>query len=397
MRDGDIAAGCRDQQYGQMEPKETAMRMRVAICGGGVIGACTAYYLSRREVDVTVIEAAGVANAASGKAGGFLAYDWCAGSSLDALARRSFTLHAQLPGEVGHEIDGDWDYRRMDAYGGFILPYEDAPRQSRQRLPWLSERVVISSHLGTPDTTAIVHPGKFTMAMMRAAEKHGTRVVSARITGLMSGADGSTIRGVEIEGGFIEADAVLIAMGPWSILAAQWLKLPKVWAEKSNSLIYDTGDAVPAEALFLEYTTEARQTVTVEVFPRVGQTYVTAFGSSSPLPVNPADVSPEPELLEQIKQVAAMVSPVLDPSRIVAHQACYRPIVQDGLPLIGKIPQTENACVATGHNVWGILNAPATGEAMADLIVDGAARNLDLTAFEPIRLPPLDPASLRIA
>ena len=373
------------------------MPMRVAICGGGVIGACTAYYLSRREVDVTVIEVAGVANAASGKAGGFLAYDWCAGSPLDALARRSFTLHAQLPGDVGRDLDNVWDYRRMDAYGGFILPYENAPRYNHPRLPWLSERVVISSRLSTPETTAIVHPGKFTTAMMRAAEKHGTRVVSARITGLMPGGDGSTIRGVEIEGGFIEADAVLVAMGPWSILAAQWLKLPRVWGEKSNSLIYDTGDAVPAEALFLEYTTEARQTVTVEVFPRVGQTYVTAFGSNSALPMNPADVSPEPALLDQIQQVATKVSPIFDTSRIIAHQACYRPIVQDGLPLIGKIPQTENAYVATGHNVWGILNAPATGEAMADLIVDGAARNLDLTAFDPIRLPPLDPGSLRTA
>ena len=31
--------------------------MRVVICGGGVIGACTAYFLSRRGIDVTVVEA----------------------------------------------------------------------------------------------------------------------------------------------------------------------------------------------------------------------------------------------------------------------------------------------------------------------------------------------------
>ena len=30
--------------------------MRVLICGGGVIGAATAYFLSRRNIDVTVIE-----------------------------------------------------------------------------------------------------------------------------------------------------------------------------------------------------------------------------------------------------------------------------------------------------------------------------------------------------
>jgi glycine/D-amino acid oxidase-like deaminating enzyme len=44
--------------------------------------------------------------------------------------------------------------------------------------------------------------------------------------------------------------------------------------------------------------------------------------------------------------------------------------------------------------VWGILNAPATGEAMAELIVDGRARNIDLSPFDPRRLPPLDRAGL---
>ena len=48
-----------------------------------------------------------------------------------------------------------------------------------------------------------------------------------------------------------------------------------------------------------------------------------------------------------------------------------------------------------GHSVWGILNAPATGEAMAQLIVDGAAHAVDLAPFDPGRLPRLDPARLR--
>ena len=156
-------------------------------------------------------------------------------------------------------------------------------------------------------------------------------------------------------------------------------------------------DEVPAEALFLEYTTQARRTVTVEVFPRPrGRTYVTAFGSTAPLPVNPADVHPEPGVLDQIQDVALRVSPLLQPSRIVARQACYRPIAQDGLPLIGRLAPMANVYVATGHNVWGILNAPATGEAVAELIAEGASDSTDLTAFDPVRLPALDPASLRI-
>ncbi len=50
--------------------------------------------------------------------------------------------------------------------------------------------------------------------------------------------------------------------------------------------------------------------------------------------------------------------------------------------------------MATGHSVWGMLNAPATGEAMAELIQDGAARQVDLAPFAPGRLEMLDPSLL---
>src|SRR5712671_5605808 len=109
--------------------------MRVVICGGGVIGACTAYVLSRRGIDVIVVERTEVAAAASGKAGGFLALDWCAGTPLDALARRSFGLHAALP----NEIAGDWGYRRTTAYSGFVAPARDARRRVAAELEWLSD------------------------------------------------------------------------------------------------------------------------------------------------------------------------------------------------------------------------------------------------------------------
>jgi glycine/D-amino acid oxidase-like deaminating enzyme len=86
---------------------------------------------------------------------------------------------------------------------------------------------------------------------------------------------------------------------------------------------------------------------------------------------------------------------VLAEAKVLARQACYRPVTQDGVPLIGAIPGIEGAYVATGHSVWGILNAPATGEAMAELIAEGVAHTVDLAPFDPARLPPLDPKRLR--
>jgi glycine/D-amino acid oxidase-like deaminating enzyme len=223
--------------------------MRVVVCGGGVIAACTAYFLSRRGIDVIVVERTEVAAAASGKAGGFLALDWCAGSPLDALARRSFRLHDALP----HEIAGDWGYRRMTAYSGFVVSERDARRHVPAELDWLSDGVIITSRLGTTETTAIVHPRAFTTAMMSAAQGHGAELRRGRITGIVRRADGSTVRGVEVDGDVIEADAVVVAMGPWSLMAAGWMALPAVFGQRSPSLVYDTGMDVPADALFLDY------------------------------------------------------------------------------------------------------------------------------------------------
>jgi glycine/D-amino acid oxidase-like deaminating enzyme len=130
------------------------------------------------------------------------------------------------------------------------------------------------------------------------------------------------------------------------------------------------------------------------VFPRAdGTTYACGISSESPVPADPADVTPDPGALERLQAMCERLSPALAASKIVARQACYRPVTQDGLPLIGRVPGVENAYVATGHSVWGILNAPATGEAMAELILDGAAKSIDLSPFDPGRLRALNPLS----
>ncbi|WP_027551269.1 FAD-binding oxidoreductase [Bradyrhizobium sp. Cp5.3] len=364
--------------------------MRVVICGGGVIGGCTAYFLRRRGIDVTVVERTEVAAAASGKAGGFLALDWCAGTSLDALARRSFALHARL----ADEIAGDWGYRRMSAYSGFVVSDADARRDTPAALGWLSNGIVIAHRLATTETTAIVHPRKFTSAMMNAALAQGAEFHTGRVTGVMRDASG-TARGVEIDGRTLEADAVVIAMGPWSLLAAQWMSLPAVYGQRSPSIVYDTGTDVPADALFLE-SEENGDAVSIEVFPRAdGSTHITAFSDVAPLPLDPAAVTPDQDAIDRLQAISERISPAFRADRIIARQACFRPVTQDGLPLIGKVPQSEGLYVATGHNVWGILNAPATGEALAQLIAEGAAGDIDLSPFDPSRMRPLDPSLLR--
>ncbi len=356
--------------------------MHVLICGGGAIGASIAYFLARRGVRSTVIERSAVACAASGKSGGFLALDWCDGTPLEALARRSFALHAQL----ADEVDKDWGYRRMTTYAGLAAARAGRASGSNFHLNWIADGVQLAQRLGGTQTTAQVHPGHFTRALMEAAQPHAALRIGT-ITGLAR--ESGRVFGVEVDGEAVAGDAVVIAMGPWSMLAATWLPLPAVFGLKGHSLVFDTGTDVPADALFLDYREETGAVHSPEVFPRAdGTTYVCAISSQSPVPLDPATVVPDEGAIERLEVMCARLSPVLAQSPILARQACFRPVARDGLPLIGRVPGVANAYVATGHSVWGILNAPATGEAMAELILDGAARTVDLAPFDPARLPP---------
>jgi glycine/D-amino acid oxidase-like deaminating enzyme len=129
-----------------------------------------------------------------------------------------------------------------------------------------------------------------------------------------------------------------------------------------------------------------------EVFPRAdGTTYVCGISSESFLPIDPGLVAPDDGAIDRLKALCDRMSPILAKAPVLASQACLRPLTADGLPLIGAVPGARGAYVATGHSVWGILNAPATGEAMAELILDGAARLTDLSPFDPGRLPAFDP------
>ena len=358
----------------------TSRTKRIVICGGGAIGAAIAYFLARRGAEAIVIERHAIAGAASGKSGGFLALDWCRGTSLDRLARRSFRLHAELADTLGNP----WGYRTLATYGGYAT--ESGATTGRGTRPWLSAGVTITGQLGSPQTTALVEPRGFTEGLMRAAELHGATQRSGTVTGLRRGSNGA-VDGVTLDGGeVVEGDAVVIAMGPWSMLATRWLPLPPVFGYKGHSLIFETGDAIPAEALFLEYQEARGEILAPEIFPRAdGTVWACAISSASPLPIDPAAVMPDEGAHARLESLCRTISPVLASAPILARQACFRPITEDGLPLIGPVPDVDGAYVATGHNVWGMLNAPATGEAMAELILDGATSHVDLAPFSVAR------------
>ena len=343
------------------------------------MGAAIAYFLARRGVAVTVVERTGVACAASGKSGGFLALDWCDGSPLGPLARASFALHDQLARELG----ADYGYRRVDTFMLAARERGGVGGGHRVAAPaWLDGAGVVTAEIGSTSTTAQLHPARFTTALLDAARAR----LRVGIVEDVVQRDGVAC-GVRVNGEALEADAVVLAMGPWTSRAVPGLRLPEVQGLKGYSVTL-AGATVPAHALFVDYRTADGRALEPEIFPRPdGDVYVCGMADPAPLPDSADAVEVSEAACDVLARAAGRVSTALATARITRRQACYRPVTGDGLPLIGRVPGLSGAYVATGHGPWGMLNAPATGLALAELVTDGVASLLDLRAFDPGRLP----------
>jgi glycine/D-amino acid oxidase-like deaminating enzyme len=206
------------------------------------VGAAVAYFLAERGVAVTVVERTGVACAASGKSGGFLALDWCDNSPLGPLARASFALHADLARELG----ADYGYRRMDTF--MLAAREGATVRGSHRMPapswptpsWMDGSAIVAGALGSTETTAQVHPARFTEALLDAARAKGA-ILRRGVVEEVVVRDG-VARGVQVSGEELAADAVVLALGPWTSRAARGLRLPAVRGLKGYSVTLAAGN-----------------------------------------------------------------------------------------------------------------------------------------------------------
>jgi glycine/D-amino acid oxidase-like deaminating enzyme len=357
---------------------------RIVVCGAGAVGASVAYFLTRRGAAPLIVDRARPAAAASGKAAGFLALDWNAGNPLDELARASFALHRELAAELGAENLG---YRPMNALMTAAADEGDLERYRGLPNPeWLDGNCVAHQVIGDHATTAQVHPRRFTEGLVDAAVAGGAELLTGVVDGVAFDGPQGAVSAVSVEGVVHEADAVVLALGPWTSQAARWLALPQVFASTGASIVL-RADA-PDQAVFSELMTRERGRTQIEIYPRGdGTVYVNGYSENAPLPDDPDAVAPSEAGVAELRRAAGLHATVLSDAELVASAACARPLTVDGVPLIGPVPDAPGAYLATGHASWGILNAPASGRMVAEMILDGASTSLDATPYAVTRLP----------
>jgi glycine/D-amino acid oxidase-like deaminating enzyme len=355
---------------------------RIVICGAGAIGAATAYFLTRRGARPVIVERARPGAAASGKAAGFLALDWNDGTPVEELARASFALHRELADELGAERLG---HRPMDTL--MTAAADDLDLEPYRRLPnpgWLDGNAIAHEVIGSPETTAQVHPLLFTRTLVEEAVAHGAELVTGVVDGLAF--EGGRVSGVSVDGAVRPADVVVLALGPWTAQAQRWVAIPQVLGRKGASIVL--GAEVPAQAVFSDFIDREGQRHSIEIYPRSdGTVYVNGHPEHDPLPDDPDEIAPGDRAWRELHRIAGVHSSALHDAEVLSRAACYRPITVDGIPLIGPVPDAPGVYLATGHASWGILNAPATGRMVAEMILDGASQSVDPRPFALTRLP----------
>ncbi len=354
---------------------------RIVVCGAGVIGAAVGYFLTRRGAAPVIVERARPAAAASGRAGGFLALDWNDSTPLGPLARASFALHAEL----AVELDTDVGFRRLETLLVAGMDDGDVSGYRTMASPaWLDGNVAVHAAIGDRDTTAQVTPALLTKALVDGALAGGASLVTGTVQGL-DREQGGGVRGVVVDGEVIAADVVVLALGPWMTRARAWLALPAIHALKGASITLAA--EVPAQAVFGDYRTRDGRSMSPEIYPRPGgEVYVNGFPEQDSLPDDPDAIAPSDLACAELHRVAGVFSSALAAAPVIARRACYRPVTDDGIPLIGPAVGTPGVYVATGHGAWGILNAPATGRMVAEMILDGRSHSVDAAPYALSRL-----------
>ncbi|CAL3965632.1 unnamed protein product [Diplocarpon coronariae] len=394
----------------------------IVIVGGGIIGCTTAYFLTRHPSfnpslhKIVILEATAIASGASGKAGGLLAL-WAYPSSIVPL---SYNLHAELAKE--HDGAQRWGYRTLHcgsisargrnyhahSHGsetkGNKAEWQKLPKTNRrgalQGLPkdldWFDDSIISYAEMGTPSTTAQVHPYLFTTSMADLAIGAGAEVTLGSVTAI-DHADG--VKSVTYQDKAtksthtLPATDVILAAGPWT---RHVFPAAPIDAMRAHSVVVKAD--VSPWAVFSEIELpqdfggggQGRKhgmVVAPEMYARPdGTVYACGEGDTLvPLPRTSDLVACDEEKCDDITAYCGSISTAMREGPVLTRQACYLPSVsRGGGPLIGPTG-IQGLLMATGHTCWGIQNSCATGKLMSEFVFEGRAKSAQVQGLDPRR------------
>ncbi len=349
----------------------SADRLNVIVVGGGIIGCCTAYYLARAGVRVTLLERGPLCSEASSANAGLVSVSTREGLQL-AMARESVRLLLELRDETESDFefvqagnlillrtneDLEKHQANVEKPRAVGLDLRLLDRESALELEPEVARKILGAVYSPLDYT--VNPYALTLAFAKAARREGADLrTGVEVTGLK--ADGSRVRGALTSCGEFAGDVVVVAAGAWSpaLLRTVGMDLP---VEPSR------GQIVATEPLPVITRRIVRDTGHIYVRRTARGNYV--IGSLTERVGFDKSLTPE-KLRDYVKEGATLI-PALRDVKVLRAWAGLRPLSPDNLPFLGPMPGYDGLVLATGHSRTGVGFSAVTGRMVADQIATG--------------------------
>ena len=364
-------------------PARNVSKPNVAIIGAGVIGLGIAWRLAMRGVPVAVFDKGACGAGASHAAAGMLAACAEAEPGEEALVTLGRASQARWPAfaaelkqasgvDVGLRPEGTLvvaltsdDQARLSHQLVFQqklgLPLQwITAAETRRREPHLAGK--LAGAVFSPEDTQVDNR-KLAAALRIAAEAAGARISEQQAVKTISN-DAGRIDGIVLaDGRKVAADVVVLAAGAWSRSIdglAPELR-PPVRPIKGQMLALRMDPAAPllthvvwAPGAYLVPRLDGRLLVGATVEEKGYDTSLTAGG------------------ILTLLEAAWRVVPAVEELPIDEMWVGHRPGSRDDAPILGT-GLIDGLIYATGHHRNGILLTPITADAIAELVLDGAA------------------------
>ena len=217
-----------------------------------------------------------------------------------------------------------------------------------------------------------LRPDRLNASLMTALQEDGVRVVeNCEVEGIEK--DAGRISRLRTSKGEMTADRYVFATGAWSSTLAEDLEcnIP-VEPGKGYSVTMSRPEIMPTHPLLIPEK-------------RIGVTpFESGYRIASMMEFAGFDTS-IPDF--RIRQLQDSARPYLkNPTGPTVEETWYgwRPMTWDSLPIVGWVPNLDNALLATGHNMLGLTLAPVTGRIVADLVSERPS-DLPVDAISPAR------------
>ena len=349
----------------------------VVVIGAGIVGSMSSYLLSRRGLKVTMMEADTLGSHASGFAFGGL--DPLHGMGLPEplldFSLYCFGRHRDMARELQGATGIDPHFQPRNR---LYLAFDDLDvQQYDANVAWMKDVSMFDVHWVDGDAARWLEPKvnpacvgalyqqgaasvdayRLTLAAARAAEHQGTDLVLQRATGIEY--HGGRVDAVTYADGKVEAGAVIVAMGPWSQLIADWCDTELPVQPLKGQILRLRYDG-PAFDVALNYRGNYADTKSD------GLVWTGSTEEEMGFDANPSSMG-----RDIIWRNAAQMAPELANAQLVQHTACLRPVTPDGIPIVDRLPGWDNLYVATGAGRKGILWSIGMCDIITGMVMQG--------------------------